>query len=186
MKNILRVALALTVVCVVAACALSVVHVVTKEKIAEEARKELKEALGVVFPKAETFTPLDLAAFGTLPESKDIQFLEAYEAQSGGERQGLVFKVASTGYGGPIVLLVGVDTKEGKITGLKVLEHQETPGLGSNVAEAGFLSQFLGKSLESPFRVGEDVQAVSGATISSRAVARACAKVAEIVRGEGR
>jgi electron transport complex protein RnfG len=94
--------------------------------------------------------------------------------------------VASTGYGGPIVLLVGVDTKEGKITGLKVLEHQETPGLGSNVAEAGFLSQFLGKSLESPFRVGEDVQAVSGATISSRAVARACAKVAEIVRGEGR
>ncbi|WP_438317727.1 RnfABCDGE type electron transport complex subunit G [Candidatus Caldatribacterium sp. SIUC1] len=186
MRKILRVALALTVVCVAAALSLSVVYVVTKEKIAEEAKKELKEALGVVFPEAETFTPLDLAALGTLPESKEIQFLEAYEAQSGGERRGMVFKVASTGYGGPIVLLVGVDTEEGKITGLKVLEHQETPGLGSNIAEVGFLSQFLGKSLASPFRVGEDVQAVSGATISSRAVARACAKVAEIVRGEKR
>lgn len=186
MRKILKVALALTVVCGVAALALSFVYVVTKARIAEEAKKELNEALAIVFPGAENFVPLDPATIGPLPESKDVQFLEAYEAQKGGERQGVVVKVSSTGYGGPIVLLVGVDTEEKTITGIKVLEHQETPGLGSNVAEAPFLSQFLGKSITDSFTVGEDVQAVSGATISSRAVARACAKVAELLRGEHR
>ncbi|MEN3202801.1 MAG: RnfABCDGE type electron transport complex subunit G [Atribacterota bacterium] len=184
MTKILRTALALTVVCGVAALALSFVYVVTRERIASEARKELDEALALVFPEGENFTPIDLATLGPIPESKELQFLEAYEAIKGGKRQGIVVKVASTGYGGPIVLLIGVDTEKGTITGIRVLEHQETPGLGSNVAAEPFLSQFLGKPLTSPFTIGEDVQAVSGATISSRAVARACGKVAELLRGE--
>lgn len=186
MSKIVRIAFALAVVCGVAALSLSFVYVVTKGRIAEEAQKELNEALRVVFPEGEEFAPLDLASLGTLPESKELKFLEAYEAKKGEKRQGVVVKVASTGYGGPIVLLVGVDTEKGTITGIKVLEHQETPGLGSNVAESPFLSQFLGKPLTDPFTVGEDIQAVSGATISSRAVARACAKVAALVRGEGK
>lgn len=181
----MRVALVLTAVCVIAALSLSIVYVVTKKRIAEETQKELKEALATVFPQADAFAPLDLVSLGTLPESKEVQFLEVYEAKKKEERQGIVVKVSSTGYGGAIVLLVGVDVKEKKIVGIKVLEHQETPGLGSNVAETGFLSQFLGKSLESTFAVGEDIQAVSGATISSRAVARACEKVAEALRSEG-
>lgn len=186
MTKILRVALALTVVCGVAALALSFVYVVTKERIAEEEKRELNEALAVVFPGGESFSPFDLASFGPLPESKELKFLEAYAVTRGGKQQGLVFKVASTGYGGPIVLLVGVDTEKGVLTGVRVLEHQETPGLGSNITEEAFLSQFPGKPLTDPFAIGKDVQAVSGATISSRAVVRACVKVAEILRGEGK
>ncbi|MGQ9623421.1 MAG: RnfABCDGE type electron transport complex subunit G [Candidatus Caldatribacteriaceae bacterium] len=184
MNKIVRVALALTAVCMIAALALSLVYVMTKERIAEEAKKELNEALLVVFPQAESFVPLDLGSFGPLPSSKEVQFLEAYEAQKDQERQGVVFKMASTGYGGAVVVLVGVDTREGKITGVKVLEHQETPGLGSNVTQEGFLSQFLGKSITDPFAVGRDIQAVSGATISSRAVTRACERAALLLRGE--
>ncbi|MBC7217498.1 MAG: RnfABCDGE type electron transport complex subunit G [Candidatus Caldatribacterium sp.] len=186
MSKILRVALALTVVCALAALGLSFVYVVTRGRIAEEAKRELNEALTLVFPEGEEFASLNLTSLGVLPESKEVKFLEVYEAKKGGKREGLVVKVASTGYGGPIVLLVGVSTEEGVITGIKVLEHQETPGLGSNVAEEAFLSQFLGKPLSSSFTVGEDIQAVSGATISSRAVARACAKVAELLREEGK
>lgn len=184
MNKIVRVALALTAVCVIAAFALSLVYVMTKERIAEEEKKELNEALLVVFPGAESFIPLDFDSFGPLPSSREVQFLEAYEAKKGQERQGIVFKVASTGYGGAIVLLVGADTKEGKITGVKVLEHQETPGLGSNVTQESFLSQFLGKPITDPFMVGKDIQAVSGATISSRAVTRACEKATLLLRGE--
>lgn len=186
MTKILRVALALTVVCGVAALALSLVYVVTRERIAEEAKRELNEALAVVFPGGENFAPFDLASFGPLPESKEFKFLEAYAVTKSGKQQGFVFKVASTGYGGPIVLLVGVDTEKGVFTGIKVLEHQETPGLGSNVAGEGFLSQFLGKPLTDSFTIGKDVQAVSGATISTRAVVRACVNVAELLRGEGK
>ncbi|MCS7241984.1 MAG: RnfABCDGE type electron transport complex subunit G [Candidatus Caldatribacterium sp.] len=185
MAKTFRVALALTVVCGVAALALSVVYVVTKERIAEEAKIELNEALVAVFPGGGSFIPIDLSTLAPLPESKELQFLEAYEVTRDGKRQGFVIKASSAGYGGPIILLIGVDTEKGVLTGIRVLEHQETPGLGSNVAEEAFLSQFRGKSLTDPFTIGEDVQTISGATISSRAVIRACVKVAELLRGEG-
>jgi len=182
MKDILKVALVLALVCVIAAVSLAAVNEVTQKEILRRSQEELKEALRAVFPGADAFQVMQLS----LPketESKDFSILELYQAFSGDKEIGYVFKVASSGYGGPIVMLIGVSTKDNKITGIQILEHQETPGLGSNVAEPEFLGQFIGKSITDPFKLNQDVKAITGATISSRAMVRACLGVIDYLKG---
>lgn len=80
------------------------------------------------------------------------------------------------GYSGLIRIMLGVDAS-GRIHGVYILEHRETPGLGSKICNPEFLDQFKGKSLRNfTFAVekdGGDVDAVTSATISSRAVTEA-------------
>jgi len=83
--------------------------------------------------------------------------------------KGVVRQVAARGYGGEIKLLVGIDEK-GKVSGVKILSHQETPGLGANITAPKFLDQFKGKKVTDRLEAKKDIDAISGATISSRAV----------------
>ena len=76
---------------------------------------------------------------------------------------------------GPIDVLVGMDM-QGRITGIKILSHEETPGIGSKIELPWFQNQFKQKGLSDRFIVDEDIDAVSGATISSHAVARVVKK----------
>jgi NosR/NirI family nitrous oxide reductase transcriptional regulator len=78
----------------------------------------------------------------------------------------------ATGYGGPINVLVGVDPA-GNVIGVKIVEHRETPGFFRRLPESHFFEQFLGKGYTSSLRLDDDIDAVSGATVSSEAVARA-------------
>ncbi len=93
---------------------------------------------------------------------------------------GWCIPAASKGYGADIQMLVGLDTKE-VITGIKILEHKETPGLGSKINEIGykekeprFLGQFSGKKMGNLVLVKgpskDNILAIAGATVSSRAV----------------
>lgn len=84
---------------------------------------------------------------------------------------GYAFVAESSGFQGTIRMMVGVDEGFTKITGMTVLEHSETPGLGSRIAELPFSSQFIGKSVSDEFRVEGDIDAITGATISATAVA---------------
>lgn len=88
---------------------------------------------------------------------------------------GTAVAVAPRGYGGPIEMLVGID-KAGKVSGVKVINQRETPGLGTNVAGTKFLTQFLGKTKRDQLEPKKDIDAITGATISSRA---ACLGVKE-------
>ncbi|WP_369018721.1 RnfABCDGE type electron transport complex subunit G [Thermatribacter velox] len=182
MKDILKVASVLALVCVIAAVSLAAVNEVTQKEILRRAQEELKEALGAVFPSADTFQKIEVT-LPEEPESKDFSILELYQAFSGDKEVGHVFKVESSGYGGPILLLIGISTVDNTITGIQVLEHQETPGLGSNIAEPEFLGQFVGKSIDDPFKLNQDVKAITGATISSRAMVRACFGVIDYLKG---
>ncbi|MCU0640490.1 MAG: FMN-binding protein [Candidatus Margulisbacteria bacterium] len=83
--------------------------------------------------------------------------------------KGRALAVTVRGYGGEIELLVGIDQQE-RISGLKVLSHKETPGLGANIVRPDFLGQFKGKKRTDPLEAKKDIDAISGATISSRAV----------------
>lgn len=83
--------------------------------------------------------------------------------------KGEAVQVTVRGYSGVIEMLVGVD-ENGRVSGVKILSHKETPGLGANVAKPGFLQQFVGKSPEDPIEAKKDIDAITGATISSRAV----------------
>ncbi|MDO8970039.1 MAG: FMN-binding protein, partial [Saprospiraceae bacterium] len=96
---------------------------------------------------------------------------------------GWCLPLSGKGYGGSIRLLAGVD-RQGGITGIKVLEHAETPGLGSKIneveykqTEPKFLQQFIGKKANALVLVkgatADGIQAITGATISSRAVVTA-------------
>ena len=90
--------------------------------------------------------------------------------------KGEAVKAAPRGYSGPIEMLVGVG-KDGKVTGLKILNHRETPGLGANITKPGFLKQFIGKSVKDPIEPKKDIDAITGATISSKAVCEGVRKV---------
>ncbi|MBU1852458.1 MAG: FMN-binding protein, partial [Candidatus Omnitrophica bacterium] len=75
------------------------------------------------------------------------------------------------GYSGPLEILVGLD-KEGNILNLEVLRHNETPQYASGITSPEFLGQFKGKGASDRFIVGEDIDGITQATISSKSVAR--------------
>lgn len=138
----------------------------------------------------------DLAASAQpLPEAA-AQYLNArpaaqvYLARKAGQPSGMVFEAAApNGYGGRIELLVGI-AADGKVQGVRVLGHKETPGLGDyiDLAVSDWARQFTGrdsKADNSAWRVkkdGGELDYVSGATISARAVAAAVGRVAAYYR----
>ncbi|MGL6108022.1 RnfABCDGE type electron transport complex subunit G [Romboutsia sp.] len=101
---------------------------------------------------------------------------DCYEAKKGNKTIAYVYQSESKGYGGVIKLMVAVDSKD-TVIGYKILSHNETPGLGDKVAKSPFKDQFKGKTIETLAVVKnpsdkKDVQAITGATISSRAVTK--------------
>ncbi|MEW6665878.1 MAG: RnfABCDGE type electron transport complex subunit G [Thermodesulfobacteriota bacterium] len=101
-----------------------------------------------------------------------------------GKANTVVFESAGKGYGGDIGIVVAVNLETDKIVGVAVTTHRETPGVGSRTAtEPAFTAQFKGNPIKEPFRVrseGGKIDAVSGATISSRGVTGAVVASAEI------
>jgi len=93
-------------------------------------------------------------------------------------QKGWAVLVKPRGYGGPIEMLVGIDT-QGRVTGVKILNHRETVGLGAKIVDPKFLNQFKGKTNADALEPKKDIEAITGATISSRAV---CAGVKEALK----
>jgi len=130
---------------------------------------KLQRQLIQLFPAATTFSPKG----GNPPH---------FKAFTGDPRAGaqtlLGFAFWTTeleplerGYDGPIKMLVGLDTK-GVLTGVIVVEHHEPYG-DFSVEPPEFAAQFKGKSIRDPFKVGQDVDAVSRATITMTSATRA-------------
>ena len=94
-----------------------------------------------------------------------------------GEPRGVAFETAGKGYGGDVGLMVGIDVKDNKLMGVSVTTHGETPGMGAKAkSDPSFVAQFKGLALEQPVAVTQDggsISAISGATITSRAVSSA-------------
>jgi electron transport complex protein RnfG len=113
---------------------------------------------------------------------------EAYAAYSQDRFVGYVFSAYPSGYGGEIAVTVGVGS-DGSISGVRIGANEETPGLGSKTAEDFFTDQYTGKDIDDsikvvkvPPRAEDEIQAVSGATISSRAVTSAVTASAEMAK----
>ena len=94
-----------------------------------------------------------------------------------GEPGGVAFETSGKGYGGDVGLMVGINVKDDKLIGVGVTTHAETPGMGAKAkSDPGFVSQFKDLALGEPFKVTSDggsINAISGATITSRAVSSA-------------
>ena len=133
---------------------------------APDARQQAR--LKQLFPAASAFSP----------KEGDPPHYTAFGPGSAGNQPVLGYAFFTTdlmplerGYGGPIVMLVGLDLK-GLLTGLIVVDHHEPYG-DFSVDRAAFANQFKGKDVRDPFKLGEDIDAVSRATITMSAAVRA-------------
>jgi Na+-translocating ferredoxin:NAD+ oxidoreductase subunit G len=146
----------------------------TQEPIAKAQLEKQLKAIAYVMPG---YTNNPVAEKYTLdtPDGKDI--LEFFPARVNNELIGVAIKTRSSkGYSGDIWLMVGL-TMTGEIKNVSVIEHKETPGLGTKMTTPAFVKQFLGKHPEKMNlkvkKDGGDVDAITGATISSRAYSEA-------------
>ncbi len=111
---------------------------------------------------------------------------EVYRCEKGNEPVGVAFtSIGDNAYGGTITCLVGMDEK-GTLLGLEIVKHAETPGLGSEVEKCEWRSQLIGEGPgDMVWKVksdGGNVDAVSGATISSRAVLSCVTKAQDFLK----
>ncbi len=156
-KFILGVTAKLLLISVVTALLLSCINALTKDKIAANIAAEKEAAISAIFPNATENTTAELDAEG-------INAL--YIVYANGKAVGYTAEVAPLGFGGELTLMVGINA-DGAVAGVKLIAHAETPGLGSRVGDAGYLSQYIGKD-EAALEGGIDV--ITGSTVSSNAV----------------
>jgi electron transport complex protein RnfG len=94
-----------------------------------------------------------------------------------GDPKGVAFETSGKGFGGDVGVMVGINVEDDKLLGVSVTTHSETPGMGARAkTDPNFVSQFKGLSVKEPFKVtadGGSINALSGATITSRAVSAA-------------
>jgi len=165
MKEMVRYGLVLAIICIVAAGLLAGVNSLTKGKILQQAQAEEEASLKEVMPAG--------ASFEAIKSDSEILYYKAYDESK--NFIGIAFKTSGKGYSSIIETMVGM-LKDGTITAIKVLSHNETPGLGARVSEPGFTGQFTNKKDLSK------VEAITGATISSKAVIDSVHKKAEEIK----
>lgn len=152
-------------ICLVCSALLAGVFALTFEPIAKAAEAKTNNAIAQVVPEFDG-APVE----GTVNVGgKEYVY---YKVSKGGDVVGYAIKASSVGFGGPLLLMVGI-TSEGVVWNTSVLSQSETPGLGAKCVEPGFSAQFKGfdpalKSLKVK-KDGGSVDAITASTITSRA-----------------
>jgi electron transport complex protein RnfG len=164
----------LTVVSVASAGILAFTYNFTKDPIAKSEARKKEEALRIVLPPETT----KINSQKITVEGEEVE-LSIGEDKNGAVLGYAIQSITKKGFGGEIIFLLGLDL-EGKITTYNVISHTETPGLGDGINSEKFKKQFTGKNYENfTFKVvkdGGNVQAITAATISSRAACKALDK----------
>ena len=177
-KFILKVAGTLTVIALVVAALLGLVNNITADKIAEIDAEKTRVSMSAVVPEGSEFTDKleisdDVAAAAAAQGGK---LTELYGVKNAGADAGYVMKIAASGSQGTITMMVGIDAN-GAITGISVVKHSETSGIGTkvmgnepNTAGVPVLDQFMGLSGSGSLVVGKTITAISGATVSTKGI----------------
>ncbi|NDL62966.1 electron transport complex subunit RsxG [Enterobacteriales bacterium SAP-6] len=149
----------------------------THEQIVRREKEDTQAMLSQVFPAGHYDNALADAQRSIVIDGRTVSF---FRASLNGQPSGIVLASETQGYGGPIQLLTGIDAK-GVITGVRVISHKETPGLGDAIelGHSPWIRGFDGKSLnnlsEQQWHVKKDggqFDAFTGATITPRAVVK--------------
>lgn len=160
----------LTVICAGSGLVLSYVKQATEEPREYQLLKYVKgPSIKAVLPEYDN-DPIKEAITMDMGKDEKGQSVKKkiFPAKQAGKLIGIAYEAKSTGYHGDIELMVGMDP-EGKLTGISIIKHTETPGLGARIIEPKFTDQFKGLSGELKLTSqGGKVDAVSGATISSK------------------
>jgi len=177
MKDILELVVVLTAICIVAGISLAKVYDITKEPIAEQRRIARMKAVNAVLPAHDNDPDQNKIQ---IPWEKEKGKEETiYKCLQNGQINGVSFEMANMGFGGELKVMMGLTT-DGTIQAIEITKMAETPGLGAKILEPKFKQQFQGKSLQNcRFKLkkdGGDLDQVTGATISPRAVVDAIGK----------
>ena len=183
MNEIIKPSVILLIITAVAAMLLGVVSETTKEAIAAQSAKTEQAAMEAVLPgEGIEFETLLDTANGDAP---DGTISKVSKATVNGELYGYVITTNPSGFSGAVVTMVGIDA-EGVITGLRVLSHAETPGLGALATDPSFYEQFAGKSGKvAVTKDGGEIQAITSATITSRAVSSGATEALDWIAANG-
>lgn len=187
--EIIRPTLVLFLCCLFITAILAWVYQVTNPIILASAANEQKTALKKVLPDSDAFdavrTPAALLAEGfKVPATVSA----VHRGTTGGQFAGYAVSVAPKGYGGKIVLIVGIGP-DGAIRGVTLVSMNETPGLGTRAKETAFLGAYAGLAAGDGLQVVKkasdrkgDIQALTGATVTSRAVTRGVGDALQLAR----
>ncbi len=176
MKKMIKLGVVLALYATAACVGLAFVYTGTAKVIAERQKADLEAALKDLFPSGDGFEEIT----GALKSADaSVSFKNEYSVKAAGAVIGVAVRAVGASYGGPITVLTGVGS-DGKISGVKVLENKDTPGLGANAASPAyfvdraskttFTGQFKGKPITDGFVVKGDVIAITASTITSKAV----------------
>lgn len=179
MNETLKLGLILLLICAISAVVLAGTNNITAARIEETDRQANDAARKEVFPDASSFKPLDESKLKELISSNP-EIIEIYEAYDNSNNLiGYTFKTATGGYGGDVQVITGISASENKITGMKVVSHSETPGLGANSTKEFFQERFINKPVDKELVVvktsptkDNEIQALTSATITSNAVTK--------------
>lgn len=187
MRDILRLVVVLTSICIASAIALAKIYDLTKGPIAHQKRLEVLRAIKTVLPAYDNEPDTDTVklSMGIGKKGEEEQRI-FYRGRKDGRLIGVAFTVTShEGYGGDIEVMVGI-VPNGTIHGVEILSHLETPGLGAKIVEMKFKDRFKERNLSNTKwavkKDAGDVDGITGATISSRALTKAIKEGLEFYR----
>lgn len=157
----LRLVLSLAITCFISGLLLSYTNNLTLPERARQQKLEKLQVVANVLPEAEEI------------EEREIGGVTFYLGKKDGEITGVSFLQEEKGYSGKVSVMLGMD-RNGRTTGIEIVSHKETPGLGSKIEDEPFKAQFKGIDLSvSVKKDGDKIDAITGATISSRAICQA-------------
>lgn len=162
-KYIAKLTITLLGITLVTSFLLSIVYTVTKPTIDALNEQARQESMLAVMADATEFSEV------AYTETAGVTGVDA--AYNGSELLGYCVQTEPAGFGGAISMMVGVST-DGTVTGVSILEHNETPGVGTNAMTEDFLAQYTGRTGTLTVKTGADtdIQHITGATVTSAAV----------------
>lgn len=173
-KDIIVPAAALFIICLISSVLLALTNNVTAEKIEQNSIETAIASRAQVLPSVGD---VKVASYGEDVTDEESGITYCTGLDESGNVIGYLFTSAAKGYGGDVKVMTGFDL-EGNIVGFTVLDCSgETPGLGQNAKKESFMSRFIGKNGELTVNKnsndGQNIQAITAATITSKAVVKA-------------
>ena len=169
MKHIFKPALSLFIIAAVVTTLLGLVRLLTLEPIAQQTRKTQEKTMKVILPEASAFSEIAAA------DKKYKTIDKIYRGTADGQNIGYILELSPDGYSGAINMMLGISTLKNEIAGMRILKHTETPGLGALAVKEKFYRVFDSRKII-PLAVvrgpasENEIQAISGATITTRAI----------------
>ena len=184
MREMIKMVMVLTIITAVSGGVLSMLKSGTEEKIESQVLKFQKApAIEAIFSTATNDPLKERFKIPAKVKDKDVEILFFPATLEDGSKA-VAFEAKGAGFGGDIGLMVGIDLETDKIIEARVTTHSETPGIGSRAKDdLSFVSQFAGMGIDANFKVkndGGEIDAMSGATVTSKGVSIAAAQVKKL------